>query len=356
VVIISKIEHWTENLELIRPYRIAYETISSVENHFVLLETDEGAFGIGSASPSPEVTGESIEDCQAALDDNLDSLLLNHDIEHWKHLCHQIQISMSKTPAARAACDIALHDLAAKLVELPLVELLGQVHHSMPTSITIGIQSIEESLAEAEEYLGRGFRILKLKTGVSWEADVECLQKIREKVGRDVKIRVDANQGYSAGEYEKFSDQTNWLDIELVEQALPATSDKKMLDLPERIRMRSVADESLVNEEDAARLAQSPRAFGIFNIKLMKCGGITPALQIAHMAEKAGIDLMWGCNDESIVSITAALHAAFSSSATKYLDLDGSLDLAKDVVKDGFFLENGKMELTANPGLGVNLI
>ena len=97
-------------------------------------------------------------------------------------------------------------------------------------------------------------------------------------------------------------------------------------------------------------------ACGIFNIKLMKTGGIHEALKIAVIAKNAGIDLMWGCNDESIVSIAAALHAAFSTSNTRYIDLDGSLDLAKDVVSGGFILEEGYMMPNGKPGLGVEKI
>jgi L-alanine-DL-glutamate epimerase-like enolase superfamily enzyme len=96
-----------------------------------------------------------------------------------------------------------------------------------------------------------------------------------------------------------------------------------------------------------------PVATGIFNIKLMKCGGISQGLKIAEIGLHEGIDLFWGCNDESIISITAALHLAFSCSNTKYIDLDGSLDLARDVVKGGFILRDGVMYCSEKPGLGV---
>ena len=86
---------------------------------------------------------------------------------------------------------------------------------------------------------------------------------------------------------------------------------------------------------------------------LMKCGGVWPALRIATIAETAGVALMWGCMDESRISIAAAVHAAFASPATRYLDLDGSLDLARDVVNGGFTLEGGVMRTTGAPGLGV---
>ena len=102
-------------------------------------------------------------------------------------------------------------------------------------------------------------------------------------------------------------------------------------------------------------MAAKPQPFGIYNIKLMKCGGIFPAKGIADIALLAGIDLMWGCMDESIVSISAALHAALASPATKYLDLDGSFDLAKDLVEGGFVLKDGFLSTNDRPGLGCEL-
>ncbi len=117
-----------------------------------------------------------------------------------------------------------------------------------------------------------------------------------------------------------------------------------------------MADESLQDTGNALKLAVSPIPFGIFNIKLMKCGGITPALQIAEIANLAIIDLMWGCMDESIISITAALHAALASRATRYLDLDGSLDLARDLVSGGFILKDGYLSVNETPGLGCTLL
>jgi L-alanine-DL-glutamate epimerase-like enolase superfamily enzyme len=101
------------------------------------------------------------------------------------------------------------------------------------------------------------------------------------------------------------------------------------------------------------KLATPSRACGFFNIKLMKCGGITPALKIAGTAAGNNIGLMWGCNDESIISITAALHTAFACGHTKFIDLDGSLDLARDVVKGGFILKDGIMSVSDKPGLGL---
>lgn len=353
---ITKFKSWTENLELTRPYTIAYQTIDTVEIIFVRIDGENGLFGLGSASPADFITGESFEDCRKALKTYPEELLSGRDIRSLKKLCRDLCGKMSETPAALAAVDMALYDLMAKYLEVPLVDMLGRVHKSLPTSITIGIMSVEEALEEAQEYLDRGFRILKVKVGKSLEEDIEVLRKLREKVGGNADIRIDANQGYTITELNEFLKKTEKLDIELIEQPLKSENNKDMFSLDEKVRRKMAADESVIIPQDALDLAQLPKPFGIHNIKLMKCGGIFPAMQISEIADLTGIDIMWGCMDESIISISAALHAAFASPATKYLDLDGSFDLSRDIVKGGFVLKEGYLSVTDEPGLGVTLI
>jgi L-alanine-DL-glutamate epimerase-like enolase superfamily enzyme len=353
---ISKASYWTEKLALTRPYTIAYERIESVQNLFVCLQAEDGSVGLGVASPAEEVTGEGVQECRQALADNLEDLLPGTDIRHLKTHLRDIEKAIPGAPAARAAIDMALHDLWAKHLGLPLVDLLGRVHWSLPTSLTIGIESVAEALEEAAEYKGRGFRILKVKIGRSVEEDVERLHRIRQKMGREIIIRVDANQGYTVDQFKNFLKLTASLELEFTEQPLVARDLDGMRRLPEAVRKKVAADESLLDARDALTCLEPPRPFGIYNIKLMKCGGIAPAMQISEIAQLAGIDLMWGCMDESIVGIAAALHAALASPATRYLDLDGHLDLARDLVTGGFVLKDGELGVTDNLGLGVKLL
>ncbi|MBU2511728.1 dipeptide epimerase [bacterium] len=353
---IKKVQTWKEDLKLTRPYTIAYETIDSVENIFVLLEAENGVIGIGAASPAEDVTGESIKACEEALANKLEPILHNKDIRYFQSFQNALNTAMVDTPAARAAADIALHDLVSSVIGLPLVDLLGRVHDTMATSITIGIKPVDETLEEAGEYWERGFRILKVKTGLDVDEDSERLIRLREKFGMEVILRVDANQGYTQADYKRFLNRTKGTSLEFVEQPLNASDLDGMRSLDKGICRQSAADECLLDPQSALKCLSSPQPFGIFNIKLMKCGGISPGLEIARMAHHAGIDLMWGCMDESIVSIAAALHAAFASPATKYLDLDGSLDLARDLVTGGFIMENGWLRTTGKSGLGVKRI
>jgi L-alanine-DL-glutamate epimerase-like enolase superfamily enzyme len=353
---VTRAESWVEHFPLSRPYTIAFRSVSSVDNVIVRIETDTGLVGLGAGAPEPFVTGETPEACREALAGEAIDWLHGRDARTLPLLCRELARRIPAAPAARAAVDGALHDVYAQALGLPLVEVLGRAHDSLPTSITIGIKPVAETVAEAREYVGRGFTVLKVKGGHSLEEDCARLRAVREEVGPGIAIRVDPNQGYRPEEVIAFMEATRDVDIEFLEQPTPARDGGAAFrSLPETVRTRIAADESLLTEEDALRLAAPPRACGIFNIKLMKCGGIHAARGIARIAAAGGIDLMWGCMDESIISITAALHAALASPATRYLDLDGSFDLARDIVTGGFELENGRLRTRDAPGLGVTL-
>lgn len=346
---------WKENLELTRPYSIAYKTIHSVENIFVYLETDKGVYGIGAGSPAEFVTGENFEESLSVLQDVLESLVLEQDVRYFQTILRRTKEHLSRFPSARAAVGIAMHDLFSKYLGIPLCDYWGRAHKGLPTSITIGIKSIAETLEEAEANVRLGFKIIKLKTGKEVEQDIQLFTQLREKLGPDIKIRVDANQGYDTRSLLYFEDQTRGHSVEFFEQPFRPGHLDLMRQLPAELRLKCAADEDLLSSRDAILLAHPPYPYGIFNIKLMKCGGLYEAKRIADIAEDHKIELMWGCNDESIVSITAALHLALACPATRYLDLDGSFDLARDVVTGGFILKDGYLYTNDKPGLGVEL-
>lgn len=353
---IKDIKIWSADLGNTKPYTIAFKTVDEVRNAFVEITLADGTTGIGSGNPSEYVVGENLTQTLEALQERNLEFLIGRDIREMKQLAFEVWQKFPKNPAARAALDIALHDAFTKFLGIPLVKYLGQKIQSMPTSNTIGIKNVMETLKETDDYLKQGFKAIKVKLGKDLEEDIERMVKMREQFGYDYAIRIDANQGYDSAQTIAFYQQTKHLKIELIEQPLPAKAISEMKALPDEVREVIAADESLISPVHALELVKPPRACGIFNIKLMKCGGVSQGLKIADIALHEGIDLFWGCNDESIVSITAALHAAFACSNTKYIDLDGSLDLGKDVVKGGFILKDGIMYCSDKPGLGVERI
>ncbi len=350
---IKSIQASLKYLPLTKPYTIARHTVSAVENIFLHITLENGITGLGAASPAEEVVGETC--AQTFQNCNSDFLqgFVGRDIRHFQQLIAEWNAHFPDLPGTQAAFDIALHDAFGQYLGIPIVAFYGQKIKSLPTSVTIGIMSVEDTLREAEEYKKLGFRILKVKTGRDPEEDIARILKLREQYQGHFTIRVDANQGYSMADLNRFLKATEKADVELIEQPLPVGQEAELLQLDAATRKKLAADECLKSPAYALKLAQDPQPFGIYNIKLMKCGGMSGALEIANIAKNAGISLFWGCNDESIISITAALHAAYACPNTRYIDLDGSFDLAEDVVTGGFQLRDGSLHLTGQSGLGL---
>jgi L-alanine-DL-glutamate epimerase-like enolase superfamily enzyme len=348
---IEAVEVWREHLPLTKPYTISRETIADVELFFVRIHTP-GLSGAGCASPAVEVTGESPASCRSALDAAA-HLLVGEEAHAVGRLARRLERELPAAPAARAACDMALWDLLGKHLGTPVVELLGRAHEALPTSVTIGIQPADEAVAAARDYVAQGFRALKVKLGKDVGEDTDRLRRIRAAVGSGVALRTDPNAGYDADSLRRYLAETAELAIQFCEQPVPRGGEGAFKGLDAHSRAWLAADESVHDLADAGQLLREPRPYGIFNLKLMKCGGISPAQRIAHLAEGAGIELMWGCNDESRISIAAALHVALAAPATRYLDLDGSFDLARDLASGGFVLEDGRLRTAPGPGLGV---
>jgi len=352
---IKSVKAYRKLLALKKPYTIARDTFYDAEIVFFEVELQNGIRGMGAANTDVEVVGESADDTLANLRSDTVMQLAGKDIRSFlAHIQNYRQV-FSKYPGTQAAIDIALHDAFCQWIGISVLDFYGRRHEKMLTSVTIGIKDVPETLEEAQEYYESGFRALKVKTGREAEVDAERIIKLRERYGNHFVIRVDANTGYDLNQLRTFISLTEGQEVELIEQPFYPGMESDLLQLPMNTRAILAADESLKNARSAFTLAQQ-KAFGIFNIKMMKCGGIISAFEIATIAAQADISLFWGCNDESMVSITAALHAAFACPHTKYIDLDGSLDLAEDVATNGFTIEDGYMMPNNLPGLGLTYI
>jgi L-alanine-DL-glutamate epimerase-like enolase superfamily enzyme len=353
---IKNIRAYSKNLGLTKAYAIAYEVYSEAINAFLEIELEDGQTGYGSAAASEYVFGEKLEDTIANLQSDVIQKWVGKDIRHFRSLISESGVLFPNHSATRSAIDIALHDAFGKYLGIPVVDFYGRKHRSLPTSVTIGISGVEETLREAGEYKDQGFKVLKIKIGQNLEEDIERIIKLYETFGSHFKIRADGNQGYDSIQTLAFVKATRSLGLELLEQPMKVGQEAEMKKLPSDVRKIIACDESLKNDKSAFLLATEPQACGIFNIKLMKCGGLTGAFEIAAIAQASDIKLFWGCYDESIVSISAALHAAFACPATRYLDLDGSLQLAEDIVTGGFTLVNGELSPMNLPGFGFKKI
>jgi L-alanine-DL-glutamate epimerase-like enolase superfamily enzyme len=336
-------------MRLREPYTIAYETVDHCENVFLRMETDMGITGMGCAAPDLPVTGETPEGVLDFFREVIEPLLMGCDPFEFARIMEDLKSAKDKNPSALAMVDMALYDLMAKKAGVPLYKLLGGFRHSIPTSITIGILPVSETLAKARQFLKQGFTILKLKGGADVDEDIEKVIRIRE-ISNIVEIRFDANQGYGVKDALRFIEETRQARIELLEQPTDKMNEDLLKQVSQHISVPVMADESLMTLKDVFRLT-SNEATDMINIKLMKVGGITEALHINSVAKAAGVEAMVGCMDESALGIHAGLHFALSRPNIAYADLDGHLDLEGDPFEGLFRLEEGILYPGDFPGL-----
>jgi len=345
-------EYWRTDFVLREPYTIAYETYDAATNFFVRVRSDDGHEGFGCASPAADVTGETVAGCEDAL------AALCAAIEAEAH--EPVASARHATPAAAAAIDMALHDLQARSLGVPVYELLGGRRAALPTSITIGISDLEETRAQGKRHVADGFRALKVKGGRDAELDAERVLALRADLGDDVELRFDANEGYDAAEVEVFLRASRTAAITAFEQptkrgdssALAAV--RQTLDAMQTPRPTLLADEAAIGVNDVASLAAAGQVDGVV-VKLMKCGGIAAALEIDAITAGTGLRNMVSCMDESALAIAAGLHYALAAQHCRWIDLDGHLDLLDDPTAMALCLRNGRLEPASAPGFGVSL-
>lgn len=351
---ITAIEAWPIKMRLQEPYTIAYQTIESTTNVFLRIETNRGIVGYGCAAPDQEITGETTESVLTALNDVAAEQLKGSDPLRTAMLLERLKRALGDATSALAAVDMALYDILGKTARLPLWKLLGGFRDRIKTSMTIGILSEKETVARAREFVDQGFQCLKLKGGRDVESDIARVLKVRKTVGEKIELRFDANQGFSVDESLHFVNKTRKAKLELIEQptsvAEPALLGRVTRDVPIPV----MADESLMNLRDVFRLARKDW-IDMVNIKLMKAGGISEALQINSVARAAGLEAMVGCMDESALAISAGLHFALARPNVIYADLDGHFDLIDDPTSGAVILRKGTLYPTNQPGLGFDL-
>jgi L-alanine-DL-glutamate epimerase-like enolase superfamily enzyme len=348
---IREVSCFRVDMELAAPYTIAYETVTRTSNVILKLVTDTGLIGWGCAAPDMAVTGESTEDVLAAANGVVKDMLTGSDPFQIARYTYDLKKKLPNMSSTLAMTDIALFDLLARKADLPLYMLLGGFRKRIATSITIGILPLDETLAEAERQLKKGFFIFKLKGGIHLDEDVEKILKLRESFGSDFFLRFDANQGFSAAQTEDFIRQVKSAHLELIEQPTCRTRDESLGQVTQAVSIPVMADESIRTLSDAFRLT-SNEFIDMINIKLMKMGGIFESLHINSVAKAAGVEVMVGCLDESSLGISAGLHFALSRANIEYADLDGHLDLVGDPFTGLFRLKDGWLYPTDAPGLG----
>jgi L-alanine-DL-glutamate epimerase-like enolase superfamily enzyme len=351
---ITGVDAWPVRFRLAEPYTIAYETVEEATNVFLRIRTDAGPVGFGCAAPDEVITGETAKTVESAIRDVVEPAIRGSDPLRIAMIMERLRQPLATHPSARAAVDMALHDILGKRANLPLWKLLGGYRDRIKTSITIGILPVAETVAQAKGWFRDGFRSIKIKGGADLDADVERLLTVRSELGPKLELRFDANQGFTVEQTLELVRRAKKANLQLIEQPTPSGQPELMARISRQVPIPVMADESLMSLRDAFRLAKNDLV-DMVNVKLMKVGGISEALHINAVSRAAGFEVMVGCMDESALAIAAGLHFALARPNVIYADLDGHIGLFKDPADGAVLLRDGYLHPTGRPGLGFDL-
>ena len=341
-------------LPLRHPFKTALRTVEAVEDVVVRVVADDGRIGYGEAPPTAVITGDTLGSIECAIRDFIRPALIGMEVENLDGVMRKLHGCIVKNTSAKAAVDMAVYDLYGKRFGAPLYQLLGGARRSFETDLTISVNPIEEMVRDSLEAVDRGYHTLKIKVGKEGLRDIERIAAIREAVGPDIRIRVDANQGWTAKQSIAIitAMEDKGLGIELVEQPVPAHDLDGLAAVTRAVQTPILADEAVFSPADAIEIIRRGAA-DLINIKLMKTGGIWQALKICDVAEIYGIECMIGCMLESRLSVAAAAHLAAGRGIITRADLDGPSLCALDPFTGGPVFEEAQIAMSADAGIGV---
>jgi o-succinylbenzoate synthase len=341
-------------LQLKEPFVIANETIEVADNIFIRLETETGIVGWGCSTPDA-VTSETKE-----------TVLKNFNVAK-KHVvgCDPTRTNLVNfaldndllgNPSLKAGVNMALYDVVGKMAGMPLFRLLGGFREKIATSVTIGLSSTDLMVKRAKQIVSEGFKFIKIKCGINVDDDIVNILAIRQAVGSVVKLRLDANEGYSVEDALRLVKtlEKNDAAIEMLEQPTKASYLYSLKDVAHQCSVPIMADETALTLRDSVKLVKLEIA-DMINIKLMKIGGVTNAIKANVLAELADVPVMVGCMNESMAAMSAGVHFACAFRNVQYADLDSALDFTEDVAKGGARYEDGYVIPSEKPGLGVEV-
>ncbi|MFA5244184.1 MAG: dipeptide epimerase [Pedobacter sp.] len=335
------------------PFVIATGTMDYAQNVFIRIYTDTEYYGVGECSAFPMIVGETQETC-LVMAKEFARLWKGKSPEDIEERIQDLHNFTAHNSTIKSAFDMALYDLNAKIKGLPLYKFLKGQKRIVETDMTIGIGSPDEMTEAAIRYQSQGARVLKIKLGKKPELDLQRIQKIRKGVGKDMILRIDANQGWDFEEALYCLNGMNNLNIEFCEQPMRTWYDDKLPELKKKTSIKIMADESCYNHHDARKLINS-QSCNFINIKFAKSGGINEGLKIHDIALKAGVSCMIGSMLESRIALSANLHFAYACEGIKYFDLDTCLlGHLIDPVRGGVTYQGFFLDIPDNPGIGAD--
>ena len=345
------------HIPLVTPFKTALRSVDEVNDIVIALTTDTDAVGYGEAPPTAVITGDTKGSIATAIRDFIVPSIVGIDILDLDTIMTRLHASILKNTSAKACVDMAVYDLYAKALGQPLYKVLGGSSDTVETDLTISVDTVEKMVSDSVKAVSEGYRILKVKVGKEGLADIGRIQAIREAVGPDVLIRVDANQGWEPKDAVRIIRRLEDLGIgiDLVEQPVKAHDLAGMQMVTQNTYTPILADESIFSAEDAIKVIQM-RAADLVNIKLMKTGGIYEALKICSIAEIYNVKCMMGCMLESKLAVSAGAHLAAAKTVITRADLDGPGLCKIDPYTGGPDYVGPMIHMNETPGIGITAV
>ncbi len=347
---ITKVKIYKFSIPMV-PFTISSGTMSYAQNVLIKVETNEGVIGFGECSAFPMIVGETQGTCYELAKDFAKIWIDKNPLQINERLA-ELDAFICNNNTIKSAFDMALYDIAAKSQKMPLYKFLGGQYAEPESDLTIGIGPVDTMIETAKDFVVKGVNIIKVKLGKNPEADIFRMQAIRKAVGNNVKLRIDANQGWDyEGAVLALTGMRN-LNIEFCEQPMHKNFDHKMPALKQLSDIAVMADESVFTHFDAERLIKN-KACDSINIKVCKAGGINGALRLHNVCMENQIPNMLGGMLESRLALSAFVHLAISCKNIVYYDLDTCLLGHKvDPVINGVKFNGMKLQLPDMPGIG----
>lgn len=352
---IKSIEVFPISVPLKSPFKTALRTVTTAESLLVRLTDSDGFVGLGEAAPTAPITGDTSASIRYAIEHVIAPKVVGLAINQPDVVKETIEHALIGNHSPKAAVNIAVNDLLARHYGVRLSDLFGGTQTTLETDYTVSVGTASEMVAHATSLVTDGFKTLKVKVGSqSPFEDLQQVRAIRKAVGNQIQIRLDANQGWQSKQAAKMINQMadEGLDIELVEQPVPADDFEGMAYVTAHTSTPIMADESIFSIKDALRLLNM-RGCDIINLKLMKAGGIDNAIKINTLAEAFGVPCMVGSMIESQVSVTAAAQVAAAKSNIQYYDLDAAMMFQEQPTTGGITHQGALISLPSDNGLGI---
>lgn len=339
------------------PFVTALRHTSSLESLLVEVVDSDGRSGWGEAPQVWRVTGESMDGAAAACAGPLAAAIEGRNADDLAPLVTAVATAVPGNANAKAAVDVALHDLAAQRLGVPLVRLLGGTALRIPTDVTLAAGTVDELSASAKRRVADGFTILKAKVGTDSATDVARVRAIRDAVGPGVQIRLDANQGWSPREAVRVirALEDAGAGVEFVEQPVAAGDIHGLAWVSDRVDTSILADESVFGVRDLVEVIRR-HAADLVNVKLAKCGGLAPARTLLELARAYGVGTMVGSMLEGPVGVGAAASLVAAVGTTLVDDLDAAWWLDSPPVEGGLRYDGAEVVLPDASGLGVTAL